>query len=112
MRRREVTETALADILHNRDFLSQRAPHVATLYYQKVLQTFMEFPDDVWLPHRASDDLPEFVRVMYPPSPFRQYPIWVAFTEDALYLVAAFAPGLTEEQQIDRSQSGLDEIHD
>lgn len=110
MRRRDVTETALADIIEIRDHLSAHAPHVAELYYRHALQTFAQFPDDLWLPHRASDALPDTVRAMYLPSPFRQYSLWVAFTDDALYLLAAFAPGLSDRQKLGRGTSGFDEM--
>lgn len=107
MRRREVTQTGLADLIHIHDYIAERVPNAATFYYQKALSTFEDFPDDFHVPPAASAQVPDYVRVLHLASPFRGYTLWVAFLDDALYLIAAFAPGLPDEYKDSRALSAL-----
>ena len=110
MRRKIITPTGEADIYSIYEYLLERTPNAADAYLRMVTNTFETFPDDVWLPPRASSDMPDYVRVLHLGSPFRGYTLWVAFLEEALYLLAAFAPGLPDEFKKSRGDLGLDEL--
>jgi len=107
MRRREITETGLDDLLHIHDFIAERAPNAAALYFQQALSTFEGFPDDFQTPPIASAQMPDYVRVLHLASPFCGYTLWVAFLDEALFLITAFAPGLPDEFKDSRALSAL-----
>ena len=110
MRQRRVTEAGLADLQHIHDFIAERAPNAASFFYEQALSTFGDFPDDIHVPATASAMMPEYVRVLHLASPFRGYTLWVAFLDDALYLVAAFAPGLPDAYKDRHALSSLRSI--
>jgi len=107
MRQRKVTETGHKDLLGIHDHIFQQSPRAAEAYYSQALRIFERFPDDYRTPVLASPELPEYVKALHMGSPFRGYTLWVAFKEDALYLLAAFAPGLPDEYKAERTLFAL-----
>lgn len=110
MRRKIITPAGEADIFSIFDYLQRRTPSAAAAYLRIVTTTFESFPDEFQTPPRASGLLPDYVRVLHLGSPFRGYTLWIAFLDDALYLIAAFAPGLPDEFKDTRALSGLKSI--
>ncbi len=110
MRRKFITETGDTDLNAIYEYLQTRTPRSAELYYRQALSTFEEFPDDIWMPAPAAPSLPEYVRILHLASPFRAYTLRIAIKDDAVYLLAAFAPGLPDEFKDARTLRGLSEL--
>ncbi len=62
------------------------------------------------MPRRAAAHLPEHVRTIDLARPFRGYTLRVAVYEDAMYLLSAFAPGLSDAFKDARTLDGLREV--
>ncbi|MEL6414335.1 MAG: hypothetical protein AAFQ15_05285 [Pseudomonadota bacterium] len=107
MRQKIITATGEADVAHIYEYLLERSPRSAELYYQTALSTFADFPDDFWQPVHAGPNLPDHVRVLYLSSPFRAYTLRVSITDEAVYLLAAFAPGLPDRFKDQATRRGL-----
>jgi len=71
----------------------------------KALNTF----DERFLPVRAHPRLPEYVRQTQVPG-FDGYVLWIAVTDDAIALIAAFRPGLATAQKVRRGRQGMDDL--
>ena len=110
MRLRLVTPTAGADIEHITEYLATDTPRIAALYADAAISTFEKFPDDVYLPVHAGEPYPPQVRVLHLPSPFTAYTLHVAFNDDALYLLAAFAPGLPDAAKVASTLQSLKDV--
>jgi plasmid stabilization system protein ParE len=108
MKPKRVTQTAKHLIQHITGYIYERHPGAAERYYAAVMQGFEGF-DERFLPRRASDDLPDYIREASVPG-FKGYTIRIAILDDAIYLIAAFAPRQGDERKAHSTQSGLREI--
>ncbi|WP_220747227.1 type II toxin-antitoxin system RelE/ParE family toxin [Jannaschia pagri] len=98
-------DEALAAIF---DYINADNPEAAARYYSTALDTFFGLPDG-FVPHRASDSLPEVIRALPVPG-FGGYTLRIAILDDAVYLITALRPGLTDKMKDDRTLPGWDEV--
>ena len=82
-------------------------PIAARRYSEAVIQAFRDF-DERFLPRRASEKLPSYVREMHVPG-FRGYLLRIAILEDQIVLVSAFAPRISDERKDAATKTALGE---
>lgn len=105
MKRRVVTPTALEQIIRNTTQIARSNPASAFRYYMTALQHFDRHPEAL-VPRRAHLSLPREVRALNVPG-FKGYTLHIAIREDAIYLVGAYMPGLSDGSVIRRTRKGL-----
>ena len=110
MKSKIVTPTAEALVRHVAEYIYERNVSAGDQYSRAVMQTFFQF-DERFLPRRASEHLPEYVRELNVIG-FKGYTIRVAVLDDKIALVAAFAPGLSDRRKNARSKAGLRDADD
>jgi plasmid stabilization system protein ParE len=109
MREHIVTENAVENLAAIVRFIGRDNPSAATRYYNTALDRFMLFPDEIYTPKRASELLPDNVHDIQVPG-FKGYTLRIMLTDNAVYLVATFRPGLTEEIKALLTAHGIDEV--
>lgn len=107
MKPKRVTRTAATFVQEITRYIHRDNPAAARAYRRAVSETFAAF-DERFLPRRASENLPEYVRAVTVKG-FPGYTLRVAVLPDAIVLVAAFAPYLSDQMVQSRSESGLAE---
>lgn len=105
MKAKFVTRSAETDIQHISTYIRARNPEAAARYYREALASFEKLQDD-FLPKRAGDKFPDYVRQIEVAS-FKGYSLRIAVFEKAIYLIAAFAPGLSDKTKDERTGQGL-----
>ena len=107
MRRKRLTRTARTVIQRIAHRIARENPAAAQRYYQSAIDTFFTLPDDL-TPKRAGERFPDTVRELQVAG-FRGYTLRIAVFADRISLVAAFAPGLSDDAKDARTMRGLNE---
>ena len=103
-----ITDAGLAQILEVRDFIATRSPKAVLRYIDHIEADFFRLAPG-FLSRRASDALPKPVRAASV-SGFRGYTYHYIQIDQAIYLLSAFAPGLSDETKERLTRSSLSDL--
>lgn len=107
MRPRRFSQSAQASIRDIALYIAADNPTKADEYVDAVERQLTQF-DERFLPRRIFRHRHTvYVLNVYG---FSGYLLWLVLTEEAIVVVAAFRPGLTDAMQTDRAQPGFDEL--
>ena len=108
-KKRIITPYAQQEIEDIAAFIYRDNPTKALEYLDYAPDTFFDMPENL-TPTRAEDYLPEYVRkIPVKSKSFSGYFLYIAFFDDALFLIAALRPGLPNREKIYRTQQGIRE---
>lgn len=108
MKPRVVTETAARHIASITRYIHRHNP-AAARNYRAAVSEWLDRLDEFSIPKRATERLPDHVREAQVPG-FRGYVVRVAFTSEAIVLLAAFAPHLSDRRRDAQTRTGLREL--
>ena len=108
MKAKHFTHQATANIQQTSAYIAADNEAAALRFQNACRDTFLSLPDTL-LPRRASQRLPAHVRTLNVRG-FRGYTLRIAVFEDAVYLLNAFAPGLSEAAKNRSSRRALGEL--
>lgn len=105
MKRKKITLHARGDLDAISTFIARNNYTAAERFYHVTVHHFENLPD-ILTPERASPLLPEEVRKLQVKG-FSGYTLHIAIFEDAIYLLSAFRPGLSDIQKIAHTKQSL-----
>lgn len=108
MKARLIAEPAQQSRLEIAEFIASDGNVAKAEEYLTTSLQVLEAFDERFLPVQAHPRLPSYVRQAQVPG-FDGYLLWIAVTDEAIAIIAAFRPGLPTKQKLRRARRGLEE---